>query len=78
MANKPTTQTFAPLGRGIDFAREEDGTVYLRINADRATGVPSASGKMVLTAQTLGGWTTIPGTDVRMNLQAGFSSKAKA
>lgn len=71
---KTTEAKFSPLGRGIEFA-QDGGTIFLKISADRAQGIPSASGKMVLTAQTVGGWTTIPGTDVRMNLQAGFSTK---
>lgn len=73
-----TKQTLSPLGRGIEFAKEDDGSIWLKINADRKAGVQSASGKMTLTAQTVGGWTTIPGTDLRMNLQAGFSNKAGA
>lgn len=72
---KTTEMTFAPIaGRGIEFA--VDGThAFLRIPLDRKAGEPSKSGKMSIVASTAGGFTGIPGTDLRMNLQAGFSNK---
>lgn len=63
---------FAPLaGRGIEFATDDEH-VYLRLPKGREGGIPSASGKMVLTASTANGWTGIPGTEMSMNLNAGF------
>lgn len=69
-----TEPTFAPLARGLEVA-VIDGAVLLRLDTDRAKAVPSASGKMVLIATTPGGFMTIPGTDVRINLNAGYSAK---
>ena len=73
MANKELT--FAAFGRGIKFAVDGD-EIVLRIPNKRDGALPSASGKTLIAAQTEGGWATIPGTEVRMNLQAGFRAKA--
>lgn len=71
---KTENTAFAPLARGVTFA-VEDGHLVLRIETDRAKAVPSASGKMVLITTTPGGFMTVPGTDIRINLNAGYSAK---
>lgn len=71
MAKATDALNFSPIGRGIEFA-QDGGHVYLRLPLDRAAGVPSSTGKTLITSQTVGGWANIPGTELTMNLQAGF------
>ena len=74
MADKTlATSAFAQLCPGIATVAQ-DGFVYIRISTDKTKGRPSASGKMVLTGSTPGGFMEVPDTGgLRMNLSAGFS-----
>lgn len=76
MANKTELPAvaFQPVGNfGIEFA-EIGEHVLFRVPRDGSKGVPSASGKMKLTAST-GGWANLPGTSgLRINVMAGVKA----
>jgi hypothetical protein len=75
---KTTEMTFAPIaGRGIEFAKDAEH-VYLRLPLSRDGAQASASGKMLISSSTAGGWTDVPGTELRMNLNAGFKNRPAA
>lgn len=69
---------YVAFGRGLSAA-VADGATFIRIDHNKANGVPSNSGKMSLVASTPGGFVDVPGTDgLRINLNAGYRSKGTA
>jgi hypothetical protein len=61
--------SFANIGSfGVAVAQDGDD-LLIRIPL-KGDGVKSQSGKMTLKAST-GGWTNVPGTDLRLNVMAG-------
>lgn len=74
MAKEDTTAvnalSYAPVGEfGIEVAQDGEH-LHIRLPKSSANARLSQSGKMKITAST-GGWTNIPGTDIRMNLNTG-------
>lgn len=61
-----------PIGNGIHFAVDGE-TLVLTVPINRERARPSSTGKMLLAASTEG-WLTVPGTDVRLSLMAGFKA----
>ena len=71
MADK--TLNFTPFGRfGIETA-QADGHLIVRIPLDRKKAHPPAEGKKLSQVANSGGWQTVPGTDLRVNIGAGFA-----
>lgn len=71
---KTSELTFAPIGQFGLSAAVTPEAVYLRIDADKKAAKPSASGKMVMSGST-GGFTPVPGSELKISVNAGFSNK---
>lgn len=66
------TNDYQNIGQDVGFI-VDDNELILRIPLDRSAAKPSASGKMKLLGQT-GGWQVVPGTDIKLNVMAGFKA----
>lgn len=72
MATTAKVLDYRAAGSNLEAA-SDDEFAYLRFPLDRTKTIgDSASGKTAMLAKTDGGWATLPGTDVRFNLQAGY------
>lgn len=64
--------SFAKVGNfGLEAAIDGDNLI-LRMPNNRNAAKPVPAGKTYAMTASSGGWTSIPGTDVRVSLNAGF------